>query len=334
MHSRKMFLATLIGWALLAFAPVVFRGFVLFLSTFFQQISPLIIGIAAVGFGLWCLYVGSPPLTTRVAQLLEEHTPMAGAFALSGKIVRGAIAILLPAIVYASFMVLRTGTGATWLVLVAYGLLVALLWPLAVRSLRLANLNLTTYPEDEVRKSLVQTGGLSTVAREKFQEATEAIHQLTEPDVRRIRLRRMASLAQVLKNRNLDPRREEQETLSDATVSALDRDIGVKTKTHEYDRLDLEDLASRSTIRADIAGEDARARSYEQKAPRKPQTAYEQANERIGRGMGADEARRRVEEEGIAKYDLALANGEIDQDEYDRLVSKLKELLRRWLEEQ
>lgn len=225
--------------------------------SFLEAISPVVLGLIAVGLTVWFLFAVVPKITVHTMWMVDVTLPRGdSAVPAVGTAVRLLTVAFGPAVIYLSLMALReeTSTAATFTGAAVLGLVLgALCW----RSVVLVDIMLASYPEDEVRKGLLDSGVYREDARKKLKQAAAEISQEGNFDKKRIRLRRLAVTDRVLRNKNYDPNQIQDGTVTNATVAGLGRERDVRKAERERDRVDRESDVEDSRLDAQIAEQKA-----------------------------------------------------------------------------
>jgi hypothetical protein len=272
---------------------------------FLEAFHPIVLGVVAAGLTLWVLFALVPKITVHAMRGLDLKLPRGdSAVPAVGTFMRFITVILGPTLIYLSLMALREEPGKGWEVAGA-ALIGLVLGALVWRTVTLLGIMRENFPEDEIRKGLLDTGAYPEEAIAKLERAAQEIVADGNFDRKRIRLRRLAATDRVLRNKNYDPHQFEHGTTASATIGGLEREGSVRRARRVRDQVDREADFTDSELDAKISEQRARQRQFESM----------HQSRRARRGMSLDEE---LENEAEAELSLYEAG--------DKLVArKVKE---------
>lgn len=237
---------------------------------FLEAAHPIALGAVSVGLTLWLLFALVPKMTVHAMRGLDLKLPRGdSAVPVVGMVLRAVTVVLGPSLIYLSLMTLREEPSEAWEIASAafIGLVVgALSW----RSVTLLAIMRESFPEDEVRKGLLDTGVYTDEAIAKLERAAQEIVGEGNFDKKRIRLRRLAATDRVVRNKNYDPHKEVHGTATSATIGGLERERHVRWAARNRDRVEREASLEDEKVDAGIAELRAKRRHFDaQDQPRR-----------------------------------------------------------------
>lgn len=229
---------------------------------FLEALHPIALGMVSVGLTLWVLLALVPKMTVHAMRAVDIAPRGDSAVPVVGVFMRFITVILGPMLIYLSLMAVREEPGKGWQ-LAGAAFLGLVLGALVYRSITLLHIMVERFPEDNVRKGLLDTGAYPDEAIGKLKRAVQEIVADGNLDRKRIRLRRLAATDRVIRNKNYDPHQFEHGTTSRATIGGLEREGAVRHAQRVRDRVDREADLVDSELDAKISEERAKQRHFD-----------------------------------------------------------------------